>query len=308
MMGYLPEGRLLNTPENRAILASPAGLHRAMAEERVLEGVATLCDAEHNLHVDCGGLRGVIPRVEAARGIEDGSTREIAILSRVGRPVSFVVEALEGHGGRWTPILSRRKAQDRALDALLQCRRGDIIPATVTHLEPFGAFVDLGCGVPSMIGVENLSVSRIPHPAQRFTAGQQIYVLVTGVDRERGRLTLSHKELLGTWEENAAAFQPGVTVPGVVRGVQEYGSFVELTPNLSGLAEPRTDLKEGERVSVYLKSITPERMKIKLLVIDRLPHLTGVLPMRYYHTHGRMERWRYAPANCEKGVEWRAEE
>lgn len=308
MKGYLPEGRLLNTPENRAMLATPAGLHRAMAEGRILEGMAVLCDAEHNLHVDCGGRMGVIPRVEAARGIGDGSTREIAILSRVGRPVSFVVEALEGRDGHWTPILSRRKAQEQALEALLQCRRGDIIPASVTHLEPFGAFVDIGCGVPSMIGVENLSVSRIPHPVHRFTMGQQIYVLVTGVDRERGRLTLSHKELLGTWAENAAAFQQGATVPGVVRGVQDYGSFVELTPNLSGLAEPRPDLQEGEQVSVYLKSIVPERMKIKLLVIDRLPPLTEPLPLHYYHTHGRLDCWRYAPEGCEKGAEWSAEE
>ena len=71
MKEYLPEGRLLNTPENRAMLTSPAGLHRAMAEGRVLEGMAVLCDADHNLRVDCGGLTGIIPRVEAARGIAE---------------------------------------------------------------------------------------------------------------------------------------------------------------------------------------------------------------------------------------------
>ena len=94
-----------------------------------------------------------------------------------------MVEALEGHDGRWTPILSRRKAQDRALEALLRRRSGDVIQAAVTHLEPFGAFVDIGCGVPSMIGVEHLSISRIPHPNQRLVLGQQIFALVTGVDR-----------------------------------------------------------------------------------------------------------------------------
>ena len=43
---------------------------------------------------------------------------------------------------------------------------GLVVPATVTHLEPFGAFVDIGCGAPSMIGVERLSVSRIAHAEQ----------------------------------------------------------------------------------------------------------------------------------------------
>lgn len=302
MKEYLPEGRLLNTPENRSMLASPAGLIRAMAEDRVLEGMAVLCDADHNLRVDCGGLTGVIPRVEAARGIADGSTREIAILSRVGRPVSFVVESLEGWDGHWVPILSRRKAQEQALEALLRHQSGDVIPATVTHLEPFGAFVDIGSGVPSLISVERISISRIPHPMHRFTVGQHIYTLVTGVDPELGRLTLSHRELLGTWAENAAGFQLGATVSGVVRSIKEYGVFVELTPNLSGLAEPQPGLQEGDRVSVYIKSIAPERMKIKLIIIDKLPPLTVPAPLRYYITSGHLSQWRYAPEGCGRGA------
>ena len=76
------------------------------------------------------------------------------------------------------------------------------------------------------------------------------------------RISLSHKELLGTWEENAAFFNAGDTVEGIVRGIEPYGVFVELTPNLSGLSEPRDGLREGERVCVYIKSIIPEKMKI----------------------------------------------
>ena len=306
MNDYLPEGRLIHTPENRALLSTPAGLQSAMAEERVLEGLALRCDADHNLLVDCGGRVGIIPRLEAARGIAEGTTRDIAILSRVGRPVSFLVEGLEGHDGEITPLLSRRKAQDRALATLLRRRPGDILPAAVTHLEPFGAFVDLGCGVPSLIGLEQLSVSRIPHPDQRVRVGQNLYVLVTGVDPDRGRLSLSHRELLGTWEENAADFAPGETVPGVIRSIRDYGIFVELTPNLSGLAEPKAGLAEGQRVSVYLKSILRSRMKLKLLIIDQLPP-APLPPLRYFRTAGRLEHWEYAPAGCGRGAVWDAE-
>ena len=48
---------------------------------------------------------------------------------------------------------------------------------------------------------------------------------------ENGRITLSHKELLGTWEENVALFSAGETVAGIVRSVEPYGIFVELSPN-----------------------------------------------------------------------------
>ena len=195
-------------------------------------------------------------------------------------------------------------------------RPGMVIPCTVTHLEPFGAFVDMGCGLVSMIGIEQISVSRIPHPACRFTVGPEIFAAVVlrdikgysydevaavvDTDPALGRVRLTHRELLGTWEENARRLSPGMTVAGWVRGIKDYGAFVELFPNLSGLAEPRPDLREGDRVSVFLKAILPERMKIKLLVIDRLPPEPTPSPLAYFITDGRLGHWRYAPEGCRK--------
>ena len=290
------------TSENTAACASQSALRRAMEGQQVLEGIALLCDEGHNLKVSLGPFTGVIPREEAALGIKDGSTREIAILSRVGKPVCFVVTDLAEQDGVLTPILSRRKAQQRALTYLLQTLQpGMVIPATVTHLENFGVFVDVACGVASMIGIENISISRIPHPKCRFTPGQEIYAAVLAVDQSLRRIYLTHKELLGTWQENAARFSPGITVPGTVRGIQEYGIFIELTANLSGLAEIHETLEEGDRVSVYIKAIVPERMKIKLLAIDKLsPAPSTPAPLSYFITSGQLEHWRYAPPGCTK--------
>ena len=298
---FPPEGRLLHTPENIAACATHENLRRAMTEGRILEGMVRLCDAEHNLIVSVGPFTGLIPREEAALGIADGRTREIAILSRVGKPICFTVDGLETIEGILRLRLSRRRAQQTALDAMLATwRPGTVISAVVTHMEPFGAFVDVGCGVTSMIGIENISVSRIPHPDRRFTLGQEVLAVVQDLDPAAGRIYLTHKELLGTWAENAALFQPGMTVPGTVRGLKEYGAFVELTPNLSGLAEPHPGFQEGDRVSVYLKALLPERMKIKLLVIDRLAPLPVPEPLHYFITGGRLEKWRYAPVGCVK--------
>ncbi len=299
---FLPEGSYLQTPENAARCGSVDALLRAIANREVVEGVALACGPEHDLTVRLGPFTAVIPRREAALGISSGSTRDIAILSRVGKPVSALVTGLELTAqGEPRPILSRAQAQALALAHMLSALTpGQIIPALVTHLEPFGAFVDIGCGVPSMIGIENISVSRLRHPRERFQVGQSILAVVTGLDRDKGRVTLSHKELLGTWEENAALFTAGMTVPGWVRGVKDYGLFVELTPNLSGLAEPRPDYAEGERVSVFIKSMSPQQMKIKLLLIDHLPTEPQPPALDYFLTRGRLTRWRYAPECCQK--------
>lgn len=227
----------------------------------------------------------------------EGRIRDIAIISLVGKPVCFKVMSLEENRA----MLSRRAAQEEALSSFMRDMRcGDIIEARVTHLEPFGAFVDMGCGIVSLIGIENISVSRISHPSDRFVTGQDIHAVVLAIDREAKRVTLSHRELLGTWEENASLFAPGETVAGVIRGVEEYGLFIELTPNLSGLAEKREGLGVGEGVSVYIKSILPEKMKIKLLVIDSFGFCKEPSKLKYFISEGHIDYWRYSPQNCDK--------
>ena len=113
-------------------------------------------------------------------------------------------------------------------------------------------------------------------------------------------ITRTHKELLGTWLENASRFSEGDTVRGTVRGVMDYGCFVELAPNLSGLTDQREDLREGDGVSVTIRSIRPERMKIKLQVIEVLPPAGPPETLPYWITDGVLDRWVYSPANCER--------
>lgn len=301
---FLPEGRLLNTPENCRLCASAAGLRKAMERQIILEGSALMAKPDLTLQVAVGPFMGEIPREETAAGIAEGYTRDIAVLSRVGKTICFVVDRLEERDGALVPILSRRRAQERAKVWLEGLAPGTVLPVTVTHLEPFGAFVDAGRGVSSLICVERISISRIPHPDRRFRVGDEIYAAVLEQDRENRRVRLTHRELLGTWAENARSFCAGMTVPGIARSVLDYGIFVELTPNLSGLAELREGISEGDRVSVFVKAVLPQRLKCKLLILDKLPPAPP-LPCRYFLPQGgRMTRWDYAPAGvCRPGAQ-----
>lgn len=273
----------MDTVANRSLCRNPAGLWEAFHTRTILEARAILCTQQHDLVVDFGFCRGIIPRCEGALGIADGSVRDIALLSRVGKPVCFLIESIgQQSDGSLCPVLSRRAAQQLCLEQYIRSlTAGDVIPARVTHLEGFGCFVDIGCGIPSMIPIDCISVSRISHPADRFSAGQDIRAVVCAVDAD-GRVTLSHKELLGSWEENAALFSPGQTVSAQVRSVESYGIFVELAPNLAGLAEPKTGVRTGQQASVYIKSLIPEKMKVKLIIIDSFDAPAQPLPMHYY--------------------------
>lgn len=301
---YLPEGSLLHTEKNKKNTSSLQSLIAAMENKVIVEGKAVLCDAAHNLVVELGEYTGIIPRSEAAIGIAEGQTREIAVISRVGKPVACHITGIDTlPDGKTTLRLSRRKAQQEAMRYFLtHLVPGDIIPAQITHLEPFGAFVDIGCGNISLIGIENISVSRISHPRDRFSVGQKIKAVVLHVDETNCRISLTHRELLGTWEENVSEFEVGQTVRGIVRGIEEYGVFVELTPNLSGLAEKREKLNEGDLVSVFIKNIAPEKMKIKLIIIDVFPQENACIDQEYnyYIEEDHIDRWKYSPEICNK--------
>lgn len=302
MMSYSPEGFLINTKENRQYLSSAENLQKACADSIPLEQRVTYCDCKHNLHVELGDIHGIIPREECALGIDDGTVKDIAIIARVNKPVRFIVESITQCDGKKTAILSRKKVQrDFTENYIPYITPGDVIDATITHLENFGAFCDIGCGVNALLPIDNISISRIPHPDVRFSVGDNIKAVVKSFD-DLGRITLSHKELLGTWSENAELFTPGETVSGVIRSIENYGIFVELTPNLSGLAEYTSEVYEGQQASVYIKSIIPEKMKFKLIIVDAFDARYPKSKPIYFISKGHLDEFCYSPPNCAKVI------
>lgn len=303
MTEYLPEGFLINTAENRSSLMSYFSLNECMATGKILEAPCIVCDSRHNLVIDLGCMRGIIPREEGAIGITEGTTKDIALISRVNKPVSFVVtDFRRKEDGELYAVLSRKAAQEKCMKEYLSgLTPGDIIPAKVTHLEPFGCFVDIGCGIPSLIPIDMISVSRITHPSDRFHVGQNIYAVVKSL--ENGRICLTHKELLGTWEENAAMYEVGETVTGIVRSIEEYGIFVELAPNLAGLAEFRSNVTVNSCASVYIKAIIPEKMKIKLIIVSSSENAYCDNELKYFMTSGHIDRWLYSDENSSKVIQ-----
>jgi small subunit ribosomal protein S1 len=302
MFEYYPEGWTLDSPENRAATQNISAVYNAYQDGRILEGRALVCDGSHNLLVDLGCMKGTIPREEGALGIREGTTRDIAIISRVNRPVRFLVTSFEKEAdGSVTAILSRRAAQEKCMkEHISKLTPGDVIDARITHLENFGVFADIGCGIIALLPTDAISMSRIGHPRERFSVGMDIRAVIKSV--ESNRITLSHKELLGTWNENAAMFSPGETVAGIVRSVESRGIFVELTPNLTGLAGIKKNVFPGQQASVYIKSILPARMKVSLAIIDTFDFSYRLSVPKYFFSGNHMDRFVYSPSESEKEI------
>lgn len=123
-------------------------------------------------------------------------------------------------------------------------------------------------GISGLLYIEDMSISRIKSPFERFELGQEVNVMVKDIDEKQNRVSFTYKELLGTWEDNIKDFKQGTVVTGIVRDTEksQNGIFVELKPNLVGLAEYKENIQYGQNVNVYIKKIIPEKKKVKLLI------------------------------------------
>ncbi len=302
---YKPEGLISAGCDAREYYYSEATLEKAAATGKILEARATLCDPDFSLHVDLGSMKGKIPKTEAVYQVSGEEIKDIAIITRVGKTVAFKVIGFETEGDETVAILSRKEAQRDCLENFLMTLiPGDIIDARVTHLEPFGVFVDIGCGVVSLLAIDCISVSRISHPRDRFYVGMPIKAIIKSIDYENSRIYLTHKELLGTWKDNISHFEIGQTVAGIVRSIEPYGIFVELAPNLAGLAEYREGVSVGQHAAVYIKNIIPEKMKVKLVLVDAYgADQPNDYRFHYVDAGTHIDKWTYSPEECARVVE-----
>ena len=121
-------------------------LQDALASHETLASPVLRCDAQRNLHLRPGGCSGIIPQDQVAAPFLSGAQRDIAALSCVGCSVCFQVTGQRiAADGSTEFLLSRRLAQEEAMEHILRHGTpGMVIRGQVTHLAPFGAFVDVG--------------------------------------------------------------------------------------------------------------------------------------------------------------------
>ena len=300
MRTYRPEGY----DSRKKVRYSMEDLKSALENGTILEGKAVKSDSKLNLYVELGrNITGVISYddFEVRHG---GATKSIAVLSKVGKIVAFKVVNITNKNGEHIVKLSRKSAQEQCKAEFIdKLTPGDIVDAKVTHIEKYGLFCDIGCGCIALLPIENMCVTRISNPKQTLKYVKRIKAVIKNIGDD-GKITLTHKELIGTWEEEVSKFDIGDTVIGTVRSVEKYGVFVELSPNLTGLAEPITGVEPGNKVSVYVKGITPERMKVKLVIVNK--DTQDKVNNRPYYDYrlikGRIDSWNYSPKSSDRKI------
>ena len=215
-------------------------------------------------------LRGIIPRneVDYLTCDEYGFTRPSICLNKLNTYVQFKVKEIYPDSNQI--ILSRKKANEEAINWMNDnLHPGQIVRGIVKNIRNYGVFVEIGAGVTGLLHIEDISVSRIKSPEERFYNGQKINVMIKSINKKENQIALSYKELYGTWEENIKDISENMILNGIVKEADKYknGLFIELKPNLVGMAEYQEGYNYGQVVKVFVKKIINEKKKIKLIIV-----------------------------------------
>ena len=245
-------------------------LNKASINGNIIEAKVTRCDSNYNLYLDLGNdITGIIPReeIEAVNIDETGFPKPNICTSKINKFVQFKVKDTSKKDA---VILSRRAVGKEAMNWMKNdLKEGMKVRGIVKNIRPYGAFIEIGGGIVGLVHIEDISVARIKSPFERLKIGQKVNVVVKSIDRKTNRVILSYKEMYGTWEENISDFKEGMTVKGIARETEKSknGIFVELKPNLIGMAEYKENIQYGQDINVYIKKIIPERKKVKLIIV-----------------------------------------
>src|SRR6185295_1682472 len=199
------------------------------------------------LEVNVSNLRGFMPAGQVDLGFCSNLEQFVGQKLRV--------KVLDVNPAKKNLVVSRRSfleiaAAEAREEAWKHLQVGMKMPGRVKTVKDYGAFVDIG-GVDGLLHVSEISWGRIGHPKEVLSEGQEIEVVILGIDREKSKISLGMKQLQASpWQNIAERFPPDTIVQGKVTKTTEFGAFIQLEAGVEGMVHiSELDHKRVHRVT-----------------------------------------------------------
>jgi len=231
------------------------------------------------LLVNLGGVRGFVPasQVTEIRGGDDNQ-KQADMARLIGSQLQLKIIEINRHRNRL--ILSERQALQERRDVMKESlikelREGEVRKGRVSSICDFGAFVDVG-GADGLVHLSELSWSRVRHPSEVLTIGQDVDVFVLGINADEKKIALSIKRTQAEpWSRVAAKYDVNQLVVGTVTQLANFGAFARIEDGIEGLVHvselsdarithPRQLVSEGQELLLRIIRIDPQRRRMGL--------------------------------------------
>jgi len=152
---------------------------------------------------------------------------------------------------------------------------GSKVRGKVVNITDYGVFVKLEEGLEGLLHISELSwIAHIKHPSEIVAMGDELELIVIGVEKERQKISFSLKGLEpNPWEKIGEKYPSGTKFKGKVVSITDYGAFIEIEKGIDGLLHisniswdeikhPSEILKKGEKIDVVVLSVDPKKRKL----------------------------------------------
>ncbi len=270
--------------DRRALLEEDERAAKERRYSEVKEGetvhgtVRSLTD--YGAFIDIGGVDALLhvgdiswARIDKpADVLKPGDTVEARVLKvdPAKRRISLGLKQLQPHP--WDLAAEKYKAGDR-------------VKGAVTRVTDFGAFVEIEKGIEGLIHLSEMSWSKkVRKPADVVKPGDQVEVVVLGVNAADRRISLGLKQALGDpWTDVAAKLTQGAIVEGPVTSIQKFGAFVQVAEGVEGMVHigdisaekrlnhPQDVLKVGQVVKAVVLEADTAKRRLRLGMKQLIP-------------------------------------
>ncbi len=226
---------------------------------------------------------GIMVNVEGFPAFLPGSQLDIGAVRNMDDYLGkeFDVKIIKINIDRHNIVVSRRELlaeslREQRAKLLEDMAVGDTRHGVVKNITDFGAFIDLG-GVDGLLHITDISWGRISHPSEVLSVGQELDVMVIGIDKEKGRVSLGLKQKTANpWDAVVEKYPKGSHVHGRVVNLMPYGAFVEIETGVEGLIhvsemswtkrinKASDVLTDGQEVDAVVLDIDKDSRKISL--------------------------------------------
>ncbi len=291
-IGEEVEGKIINFDRRRAnvVLSRKAILETQLTHQkdetlaRIEEGMVVTGRVknitDYGVFIDLGGIDGLLHVTD----ISWGRVGHPSEYFKVADEVKVVVLRIDREKER-VSLGYRQRFEDPWTHVEARYPVGKKIAGKVTNVVDYGAFVELEEGVEGLIHVSEMSwTKKIKNPKSFLQSGKEVEVVVTEVDIDKRRLSLSLRQAEpNPWEDFAARTRVGAKVRGTVRNLTDFGAFVELEPGVDGLihvsdmawsrriAHPSEVVQKGQEVEALIISMDVANQRISLSLKELLP-------------------------------------